>query len=356
MEPKDLLERHDDGLVRRSFGLSVRSIDEEKRTARFVFSTASIDSYDEVVEQSWDLKRYEKNPVVLYNHNHGAFFGAAADSLPIGFAKDVELIDGALEGTVCFVSEAANPLAEMCWRCFKEGALRAGSVGFVPGDVREERRDGREIYVLANNELFEFSLTPIPANAEATAKSVNNHERAMFKSMAHKSVTTPPLGGEGSTMDPKLLEAEVERLKSTNLALETKANELDAQTKKYLTEVESLTARATVLETENTALKTKNDDLQGQLIASEVTPLVGKKIAPAQLEKFIKLRLDWGKDEFEAFVKDMADLPYMQEVTKDNGATNTNAATGRTRGRSAVLDAALKAANAAAGEDIEGAN
>jgi HK97 family phage prohead protease len=351
MEPNELLARHDDGLIRRSFGLTVLSLNEEERSGRFIFSTDAIDSFDEVVEQSWDLKRYQKNPVVLYNHNRGSIFGSAQDSLPIGYAKDVGLVNGALEGTVCFLSKDANPMAEMCWRCFREGALRAGSVGFMPGDVREEKRGGKEIFVLANNELFEFSLTPIPANADAVAMSADGRDRTILKSLARKTPnSTPPSGGEGSAMDPKLLEAELDRLKSVNAALETKASEVE---KTHLAAVESLTAKVATLETENKSLTDKNNELSGQLIASEVTPLVGKKIAPAQLTKFIKLRLEWGKDEFDAFVKDMADLPYNKTVTEDTGATNTNTATGRTRGHSAVLAAALKAANEAAGEELE---
>lgn len=129
------------------------------RSVDVVASTDAIDSMGEIVEQSWDLKRFKANPVVLWAH--------ASREPPIGKASAVAVRDGKLQCRITFASEKANPRAEQAWNLIQEGMLGAVSVGFRPRSVRKERRDDREVYVLADNELYELSVTPVPANAEA---------------------------------------------------------------------------------------------------------------------------------------------------------------------------------------------
>jgi hypothetical protein len=49
----------------------------------------------------------------------------------------------------------------------------------------------------------------------------------------------------------------------------------------------------------------------------EVDALVGKKITPAQRDKFIKLRSAQGEKEFAEFVADMPELPTLKTIVKD---------------------------------------
>ncbi|QXC45208.1 hypothetical protein [Rhodococcus qingshengii] len=46
----------------------IKSIDEEKKTIRFKVSGNSIDRHGEIVDQSWNLKNFLKNPIMLWNH------------------------------------------------------------------------------------------------------------------------------------------------------------------------------------------------------------------------------------------------------------------------------------------------
>jgi HK97 family phage prohead protease len=360
--PQAQENEQDDGLFRRSFGIEVNSIDEEKRSGRFVFSSESIDSYGEIVEQSWKLKRYKKNPVILYNHNSRT--NSPADSLPIGKAEDVKMVDGCLEGTVIFASEKANPLAEQCWNLFKEGCLRAGSVGFMPGDVRCEKRGGQDTYILSNNELFEFSLTPLPANADAVAKSTNgprNRDIERLKTLAAKSaaLTAPPTSGEGpGDMDPEQLAAEIERLKAESEALNVKA----IATEKEATDLRVKYAELqTKFDAQALELKTLTDEkavLEGKAVNAEVQALVGKKIAPSQVADFIELRIEKGAEKFAAFVSKMTDMVHTTDVIKDTEATAVNTSTGRNKTNSAnsaiqkaALEAAAKAQSKFAGDN-----
>lgn len=157
----------------------VRAVQDEggKRSIRVVASTPAVDSYDEIVEQSWILDRFNANPVILWAH--------MSRELPLGYASDVGLVSGNLEMTINFVDEKANPKAPQVFESYKQGSMKAVSVGFYPSDVRLEMRDGREVYVLANNELIECSCTPIGANPEALAKA---HQRV--KAMALRAAPT----------------------------------------------------------------------------------------------------------------------------------------------------------------------
>lgn len=138
-----------------------------------IASTDAIDSYDEIVEQSWDLKRFLANPVILWAHQ--------SRELPIGRASNVGVVDGKLQMRIHFCDAAANPMGPQVYAQYKGGFMRAVSVGFYPRDVRVEVRDGREMFVLANNVLLECSCTPIGANPEALAKS-----HARIKALATK--------------------------------------------------------------------------------------------------------------------------------------------------------------------------
>jgi HK97 family phage prohead protease len=192
-EHGDMTARSDaseDGLVCRS--LVVRAIREGDREVDVVASTDDVDSYGDVVEQTWNLDRYNANPVVLYNHSR---YG---DTLPIGTARNVGVSDGALRATVRFASAEANPQAERVWQLVREKVLRAVSVGFMPGDVRQEMRDGRDIYVLANNDLHEISVVPVPANPKALARM---RARALPSVTRGTAANTTPT--EGITMSEK---------------------------------------------------------------------------------------------------------------------------------------------------------
>jgi len=166
--------------------------DEEKRSVDVIASSPTEDSYDEIVEQSWELDRYKKNPVILYEHGQaGGFFARDSDAMfPIGKAENVRVEHGVLKATLVFATADISERAERVWRAFKGGFLRAVSVGFRPDNVKSEIRDGKEIYVLSNNELFEISVVGIPANPDAVAEQ---------RSLAIKSI----FGGSSEPVSPK---------------------------------------------------------------------------------------------------------------------------------------------------------
>ena len=143
--------------------------DEEKLiqdTFRFVASTAQVDRMGDIVEQSWQLDAYRKNPVILWNHD--------STRAPIARATDVAVVNGQLEIEMQF--DMADPFAAEVAGKIQRGFINAGSVGFFPGVVKyrgdlepEDPRYSRDGFgiVASNNELVEFSITPVPANSSA---------------------------------------------------------------------------------------------------------------------------------------------------------------------------------------------
>jgi HK97 family phage prohead protease len=144
----------------------------ERRSIDACFSSEAIDSYGDRVDQSsWDLERYKANPVLLLQHNaFGGFLGGvrAPDVLPIGHVENIRVENKRLVGTAVFASAAANPLAEQVFQLYREGAMSAFSVGFVPHSYHEEKINGKAITVLEDCELMEISCVAVPANADAT--------------------------------------------------------------------------------------------------------------------------------------------------------------------------------------------
>jgi HK97 family phage prohead protease len=334
-----LTEKNDDGLVRRSFGITVKagSLDEKRRCVRVIASTDSIDSYEEVVDQTWQLARYNKNSVVLYNHNRVGFLGlggAPEHTLPIGYAEDVRMVDGHLEATLCFVDKNANPLAELVWQGFLQGSIRAVSVGFLPHSVYEETENDRDILHLADNELYEISAVAIPANADAVALSADGggKERDRLRARARAANPKSPSARAEppeNTMDPKEVEKQLTAAEATITAQKTAIAGLEASVK---TAQDAQKTAETALKTAETALETEKTEhekakaslltatsekstSEGKLIEREVDDLVGKKITPAEKVEFLELRKS-NPELFAKMVAKRADLVHVREVTK----------------------------------------
>jgi HK97 family phage prohead protease len=124
-----------------------------------------------VVAQNWDLSAYERNPIVLLNHN--------ANSLPIGKGA-VSVKDGQLMIEVEFDKD--DEMAQRVERKARNGFLNAVSVGFNPIEAVERAKLPKDhpAYTerggnyFSKSELLEVSIVTIPANSEATTLSAKN--------------------------------------------------------------------------------------------------------------------------------------------------------------------------------------
>jgi HK97 family phage prohead protease len=151
----------------------VKSQQDDDRILRFIGSTATRDRMgDEISVKGWQTKNYMKHPVFLWGHNY--------DELPIGKTVKLEKTDNALLFDVEFAPADVNPKAEQVYQLYKQGFLRATSVGFKSLDSEwidtetdeEKKRSKKEPDVPAGKrfkkqELLELSAVNVPANPEA---------------------------------------------------------------------------------------------------------------------------------------------------------------------------------------------
>jgi caudovirus prohead protease len=141
------------------------SVNEKDRTAQFIISDDQVDRMDEIVEQSWDTENYKNNPIVLWGHNPDEPENVLGTSLGLETEKGENDVTRT-KSTVKFSDEGINPKADMVFNQVKAGILRTVSVGFIPKTFKTSDDDKD---VLADNELLEFSIVPIPANPRAVA-------------------------------------------------------------------------------------------------------------------------------------------------------------------------------------------
>ena len=155
----------------KNFVLKRAAMSEGDDRVVFTASTDTVDRYGDVIDQGgWDLAAYQRNPVVLLNHN--------ATSLPIGRGH-VEVVDGSLQVGIEF--DRNDYQAVRIERKAREGYIHAVSVGFnpiefsprseLPTDHAHYTEKGGNLF--SRSELLEVSVVTIPANSEATARSAD---------------------------------------------------------------------------------------------------------------------------------------------------------------------------------------
>lgn len=140
-----------------TFNSEIKGIDEKENTLTAYVSTAARDRGDEVLEPGGaDLKQFKANPVVLFAHNY--------HEPPIGKAL---WIKKDANGIIAKVKFATTEFAQEIFTLFKEGFMKAFSVGFIPKEWEDGdgKKSPRRTY--KKWELLEFSAVPVPANPEA---------------------------------------------------------------------------------------------------------------------------------------------------------------------------------------------
>ncbi len=124
---------------------------------RGMASTADFDrAGDSISHEAWTkggLKNFEKNPIILFNHDYDK---------PIGRATGLKVTENGLELEAKISKSAPAAVCELV----KDGVLGAFSVGFRVKDADYlEETDGLKI---KDAELFEASVVSVPCNQAAT--------------------------------------------------------------------------------------------------------------------------------------------------------------------------------------------
>lgn len=140
----------------------VREVDEESRRVTVVASTGDIARDGAIINpDGWDLRAYERNPVVLWGHDDR--------QPPIGRAVQTTRTPDALIQVHEF---ATHPRAEEIYQLVRGGFVNAVSVRWLPGEteVRSvgEGKAKRSVLVFTKgHQLLETSFVSVPADPGA---------------------------------------------------------------------------------------------------------------------------------------------------------------------------------------------
>jgi HK97 family phage prohead protease len=161
--------------LKRTFGKAMTA-DRDSYTLTAVISTRSKDRDGDIVEpRGAQLKNYTQNPIVLWAHDRKA--------PPIAKAEELFLGDDGIIAQVRFDKD--DPFARLIFNKYAEGFLTSWSIGFSPADDGfEPLTDEKGVvtgYHFKEWELTEFSAVPVPANAEAITRALDDIENPEHK-------------------------------------------------------------------------------------------------------------------------------------------------------------------------------
>jgi len=136
---------------------AVDNADDGSVIVRGMASTSDFDrAGDQIPADAWakgGLNNFEKNPIILFNHDYNK---------PIGRATKLQVTENGLEMEAKISKSAPDHVAELV----KEGILGAFSVGFRVKDADYiKETDG---ILVKDAELFEVSVVSVPCNQAAT--------------------------------------------------------------------------------------------------------------------------------------------------------------------------------------------
>ena len=116
---------------------------------------------DLIVASGWDLRAYERNPIVLWAHQHLA--------PPIGRSLKTWVEGRSLMAMVEF---APSAFAQEVRRLYEGGFLRGVSVGFRAIETEQRQsQSGRRGVLFKKQELLEISAAPVPLHPDTLALS-----------------------------------------------------------------------------------------------------------------------------------------------------------------------------------------
>ena len=145
---------------------------------------------DTILPEAWakgGLNNFEKNPIILFNHDYNK---------PIGRATGLKVTEHGLEMKAKISKSAPDHVAQLV----KEGILGAFSVGFRIKDADYlEETDGLKI---KDAELFEVSVVSVPCNQAATfslAKSFDSMDE--YEEFKKTFINSVDLAGQSLAKD-----------------------------------------------------------------------------------------------------------------------------------------------------------
>lgn len=321
-------------LLRRTIDVALveDSLREESRTATFVASTESLDSHGTILRQDWDLSRYERNPIVLWNHNPNE---------PIGTAS-IRVEDGQLLADVTF--DDVDPQAIRVQGLVKRKVVRGMSVGFRAGQTTLVDTGDGFVPVYSQNKLFEVSVVSLPSNEDSLARAAElSHLETI---MAGQNTPAPePTTARGADT---LTRAEHESiLRDTRNTHDASIRSMQATADQAAADAAKAEARAAAAEKALAALEQRNAELREDILERKLDSFQGRKFAPTERQEMLEtIREDEGRfDRMMAKRADIVGPPILPSEKALDERTTTSERPERTQPRGVVpMSPTLRAA------------
>jgi len=264
------------------------------------------DTIDATAWTKGGLNNFEKNPIILFNHDYNK---------PIGRATGLKVTDNGLELKAKISKSAPDHVAQLV----KEGILGAFSVGFRVKDADYlTETDGLKI---KDAELFEVSVVSVPCNQAATfslAKSFNSiEEYNEFKKTFKNSVD---LAGQSLAKDEDSLIAS-DTPDETEETVQKEINMSEVQTPEI--DLEAFAKRVADETAAKIAMKQAEEKAAAEAEAKAVAEAAQAEAAKqAEVETVIKTGIESGAERLMADVEaKLAEKDAkMDEVMKQFGA------------------------------------
>ena len=141
---------------------NMKSLDIEKRQVKWIISTGSLDrDLDRLNPSGCEHENYDKNPVVLVDHNW------TTDSI-VARNINIEVSENEIIATSQFPPIGELPLSDEIFKKIVNKLINAVSIGFRTMEYAKNNEGGYDINLW---ELLEYSFVAIPANPEALQKN-----------------------------------------------------------------------------------------------------------------------------------------------------------------------------------------
>ena len=259
----------------------------------------TLNSYgSRVLTAGVDTEQYQRNPVLLYNHQRGEV---------IGIVKDIRVENNEITGELVF--DEATELSVRCKKQFEFGSLRMVSMGISIlelSDAKEHLVEGQTRPTVTKSKLFEVSLVDVGANDDAI--------------VLYKDEERITLGKDGECALPLLNNQPIQKTmeqKQMALLLGLPETADEAAIRAAIGDLNAAKA-------ENAILKAANETLA----LAQVTSLVDKAIAERRItadkkDQFLNLGKKIGAEELQQTFSAMAPQMKLSEVVGHQGGAPT---------------------------------
>lgn len=259
----------------------------------------TLNSYgSRVLTAGVDTEQYQRNPVLLYNHQRGDV---------IGIVKDIRVENNEITGEPVF--DEATELSVRCKKQFEFGSLRMVSMGISIlelSDDKEHLVEGQTRPTVTKSKLFEVSLVDVGANDDAI--------------VLYKDEERITLGKDGECALPLLNNQTIQKtMEQKQMALLLGLPETADEAA-----IRAAIGDLNAAKEENATLKAANETLA----LAQVTSLVDKAIAERRItadkkDQFLNLGKKIGAEELQQTFAAMAPQMKLSEVVGHQGGAPT---------------------------------